>query len=298
MGQTIRNLKRSSMPAAGCIAASLLLSACSTSKLAVGAMVPVLENTATAALRSDDPALIEDALPTSMLLLEGMLDTDPGNREIARLASMFDFAYAFAYVEPVDTLRASSFYDKGRTMGWRSLDRPDLERSIRSGTLDEMRDAVGKLRQKDSPAMLWIAANWAGWMQLNLHDPSAAADFARLLPFAERLAELDETAYWGMPRVLLGAAHAGRPPALGGDLARSRTEFDRAREISGGTLLLAMVYEAKTLCVQSFDSACYESALREVLDAPAKPLPDAELLNRIARREASRMIERTEEIFE
>jgi hypothetical protein len=261
-------------------------------------MVPVLENTATAALRSDDPALVEDALPTSILLLEGMHETDPGNHDIARLAAMLDFAHSFAFLEPVDTLRASSLYDKGRNMGWSALDEPKLESAIRSGTLDEMRAALGKLEEDHAPAMLWIAANWAGWMNLNLHDPTAAADISRLLPFTERLAEVDETAYWGMPRVLLGAIHAARPVALGGNLERSRSEFDRAYAISGRNLLLAQVYEAKTYCVQAFDADCYTTRLREVLDAPAKSLPDAELLNQIARREASRMIERTEEIFE
>jgi hypothetical protein len=281
-----------------CAASAILLSACSTSKLAVGSMVPVLENTSKAAMRADDPALVEDALPTSILLLEGMHETDPGNHDVARLASMFDFAHAFGFLESVDTLRASSLYDKGRTMGWKALDRPEIEQAIRSGTLDEMHAALPKLKKDDAPAMLWTAANWAGWMQLNLQDPTAAADFSRLLPFAERLAELDDTAYWGMPRVLLGSIHAARPVALGGNLERARTEFDRAYAISGRNLLLAQVFEAKTYCVQAFDATCYESRLREVLDAPAKPLPDAELLNQIARREASRLIERTEEIFE
>ncbi len=161
-----------------------------------------------------------------------------------------------------------------------------------------MRDALPDLKKDDAPAMLWIAANWAGWMQLNLHDPTAAADISRLLPFAERLAELDEEAYWGMPRVLLGAIHAARPVALGGDLERSRDEFDRAYAISGRNMLLAQVFEAKTYCVQAFDSACYESSLRRSSGRASQGIPEAELLNQIARREAARMIERTEEIFE
>lgn len=261
-------------------------------------MVPVLENTANVALRSSDPQLVEDGLPTSLLLLEGMQETDPGNRDLARLSSMLSFAYAFAFVEPVDVERASLFYDKGRSAGWSALGKPALEKAIRDGTLDEARSALTKLRSKDAPALLWIAANWAAWTQLNLDDPTAAADFARLLPLTERLVELDESSFWGMPRVLLGSVHAGRPVALGGDLQRARAEFDRAYEISGRNLLLAQVYEAKTYSIQAFDSDGYVALLREVIDAPPHPLPDAELLNQIARREAARLIERTEEIFE
>lgn len=275
-----------------------VLSGCSTSKLAVGAMVPVLENTTTVALRSDDPQLVEDAIPTSLLLIEGMLETDPKNGEIARLGSMLSFAYSFAFLEFEDPVRASSFYTKGRDLGWRALRQPKIENAIRNGSFEELRAALPQLRSKDAPAMLWIAANWAAWTQLNLDDPTAAADFARLLPFVERLVALDELSFWGMPRILLGAVHAGRPVALGGDLKRARSEFDRAYEISDRNLLLAQVYEARTFCTQSFDADCYRKTLQEVLDHGADSLPDAQLLNQIARRDAARLLELTDEIFE
>jgi hypothetical protein len=288
-------------PVHGLLAASLLplfLSACSTSKMAVGAMTPVLENSVDAALRSSDLQLVEGSLPTSILLLEGMQETDPGNEEVARLASILSFAYAFAFIEPVDTLRASAFYERGMKQGWQALNKPSLEEEIRGGTFEELREALPKLKEKDAPAMLWIAANWAGWTQLNLQDPTAAADFARLLPFAERLVELDESSYWGMPRILSGSIHAGRPAALGGEPQKAQEEFTRAFDIADRNLLLAQVFYAKTYCVQTFDRECYESSLQEVLQAPPNALPEAEFLNQIARREAARLLERAEEIFE
>ena len=288
-------------PMQGLLAASILplfLSACSTSKMAVGAMTPVLENATEVAMRSNDAKLVQESLPTSLLLLQGMLETDPGNKDVARMASMLFFADAFAFIEPVDTLRASAFYDRGREYGWRALKRPEVEKAIRAGTFEELRDALPDLKEKDAPAMLWIAANWAGWTQLNLENPTAAADFARLVPFAERLVQLDETSYWGMPRILLGSIHAGRPGMLGGDLQKAQVEFNRAFDIADRNLLLAQVFYAKTYCVQAFDSECYKSSLNEVLQAPPNTLPEAEFLNQIARREAAQLLERAEEIFE
>ena len=61
---------------------------------------------------------------------------------------------------------------------------------------------------------------------------------------------------------------------------------------------MANVFFAKTLCVLTFDAGSFESSLREVLDAPDGALPEAELLNRIARAKAARLLARTEEIFE
>jgi hypothetical protein len=114
----------------------------------------------------------------------------------------------------------------------------------------------------------------------------------------EKVAALDDQLWWGMPRILLGAMHASRPVMLGGDPERARKEFERAFELSERNMLLAQVFFAKTYCVQTFDRDAFESALTEVLDAPPGRLPDAELLNRIARIHARALLERTDEIFD
>lgn len=283
---------------AGLLLGTALASGCSTSRIAVGSITPVLRNTVKEALRSDDLQLVGDGLPASLLLLDGMAATSPGNRELVTLDSMLYFAYAFAYVEDEAPERATGLYRRGLEHGWRAFGKPDLERAIREGTFDEANAAVAKLRRKDAEPLLWVCANWGMWVQLNLQQPRAAADLARLLPLAERVAALNDSLYWGMPRILLGALHAGRPVTLGGNPARSAAEFDRAFAISGRNMLLAQVFFAKFYSVQSFDAKAFEASLREVLDAPPGGLPDAELLNRIARRKAEALLARTDEIFE
>jgi hypothetical protein len=275
-----------------------LLGGCSTSRLTVDLMVPVLENTTEAALRSEDPRLVGDALPTSILLLEGMLETHPRQRDVAVLASMMYFAYAFGYVEDEDPARALALYDRGREVAWRALGLPEAERAIREGTFDELGVALEEVRPRDAEALLWIAANWGMWIQLNLADPGAVADVARLMPLAERVAELDERLFWGMPRILIGTLHASRPIMLGGNPGRSREEFERAFAVSERNLLLGLVFFAKSWCVQTFDAAAFDSSLREVLAAKPGALPEAELLNRIARVKAEVLLARSEELFE
>ena len=282
----------------GLLLVAVLASGCSTSKLAVGSMTPVLENTMEAALRSDDPQLVGDGLPTSLLLLDGMAATSPDNRELATLTARLNFAYAFAYLEDDAPERASGIYERGLEHGWRAFGKPDIERAIREGTLDEVNAAITKVSRKDADALLWVCANWGMWAQLNLHEPRAAADLARLLPLSERVAALNDSLFWGMPRILLGALHTARPVTLGGDPVRAKAEFDKAFAISGRNLLLAQVFFAKYYCVQTFDATAFDSSLREVLDAPPGRLPDAELLNRIARRKAEALLARREEIFE
>ncbi|HMB68543.1 MAG TPA: TRAP transporter TatT component family protein [bacterium] len=287
-------------PAFRILLAGLLpvLAGCSTSRMTVDFMVPVLENTTEVALRTPDAQLVGEALPTSILLLEGMLETHPKQRDVARMAAMYRFAYAFGFVEDENPERALGVYDAGRELAWRSFGREDLERAIREGTFDEMHAALAEVKEKDTRALLWVAANWGMWIQLNLGDTRAVADVARLMPLADRVAELDETLFWGMPRVLLGALHAARPVVLGGSPDRSKAEFEEAFRISDRNLLIAQVFFAKSYCVQTFDEDAFRSSLREVLDAPAGRLPEAALLNQIARAKARLLLDRAEEIFE
>jgi TRAP transporter T-component len=275
------------------------VSGCSSSRLAVKFMTPVLDDTVEAALANGDAALVVDALPTSIILVDGMLRTSPGNGELARVGSLLNFAYAFAYVDAQqDSVRASGLYAHGRDLAWQALDRPRIEKAVRSGTFAELDHAVASLGKKDAESLLWICANWGMWIQLNLDDPTAAADLARLMPLAERLADLDDTLFWGMPRILLGAMDAGRPVMLGGNLDQARREFDRAFEISHRNLLIAQVFFAKTWCVQAFDAESFETSLREVIDAPPGLLPEAEFLNRIALLQARSLLARRDEIFD
>jgi len=156
-----------------------LLGGCSTSRLAVDFMVPVLENTTVVALRTPDAQLVGDALPTSILLLEGMLETHPKQRDIARMAAMYRFAYAFGFVEDDDPERALAIYDAGRELAWRAFGHQELEHAIREGTFDEMNAALAKVKGKDAEALLWVAANWGMWIQLNLGDTRAVPGVAR-----------------------------------------------------------------------------------------------------------------------
>ncbi|MBZ0270054.1 TRAP transporter TatT component family protein, partial [bacterium] len=250
-------------------------SGCSSSRMAVGFMTPVLDDTVDSALRNDDPILVVDALPTSILLVDGMLRTDPDNRDLARVGALLQFAYAYAHLEAEDPERAPRYYARGAELAWHALDRGDLEHAIRRGTFAELAEAIAKLGPDDAESLLWVCANWGMWIQLEIRDPAAAADLARLMPLAERLAEIDETLFWGMPRILLGALHAGRPVMLGGNLDRAKREFDRAFEISQGNLLIGKVFFARTWCVQSFDADAFQTSLREVLDAPPGRLPEA-----------------------
>src|SRR5262245_43012095 len=50
--------------------------------LAVGSMVPILRNATAGARERHDIGMVADALPANILLLDGLIRTEPDNREL------------------------------------------------------------------------------------------------------------------------------------------------------------------------------------------------------------------------
>ena len=67
----------------GCMAVALS-SGCSTTKLAVGAMGPILDNTKTAAMRSNDTRTFYAGIPSNLILLEGFIEKVPDKENLLR----------------------------------------------------------------------------------------------------------------------------------------------------------------------------------------------------------------------
>src|SRR4249919_3017394 len=92
----------------------LLATACSPAKYSVGhVMVPVLDNARDAALASDDLRTFQDGAAANLVLMEGLIRTDPSNAALRLNASMTYFSYAFSTQEDTDPGYASQLYVKG-----------------------------------------------------------------------------------------------------------------------------------------------------------------------------------------
>jgi TRAP transporter T-component len=270
---------------------------CSTTKLAVGSMVPILEESVAAGQSSADLELMEAGIPGNLVLLDGLIRTDP-RPELLVMGARLYFSYAFAFVEDEDPDRGAALYATGRDYGKRALARrKEIARAFESGSPEALAAATKDLDQEDVPELVWTAAAWAGWANLNLEDPAAVADLPLVETLLARAIELDEGYLYGIPHLLLGTFHAARPPALGGDQERAQRHFARARELGQGNLLLVPVFEAKYYARAILDPALYDRLLDEALSAPLDRAPDIRLLNAVAQRKARDLQAAKDEYF-
>jgi hypothetical protein len=283
-----------------CLAVVLIIllgAGCSTSRLATGAMVPVLENARDAALSSRDIRTFEDAAPANIFLLEGLIRTDPNNVRLRLNAAMLYFSYAFAFVEDNDLDYASLLYLKGFEHGRAALFRNKKVEPGWEGTVQTFTDMTGHLRTEDVPASVWTAANWSQFISLHLDSTAVLVDIPRVVALLERATELDGAYFQGLPHIILGSLHAFRPPLMGGQPEQSLQNFERAFDISERKFLLTHYFFARHYCYRIQEPDTFEEALDEVLSQPADISPDYQLLNEIAKQRATQLLGEIDELF-
>jgi len=274
-----------------------LLSGCSRSKLAVGAMVPILENTKAAAFASNDIRTFNAATPSNLFLLEGLIKTEPKNRDLRASASMLYFSYAFTFDDPADAGYATMLYKKGLEHARASLLHNKKVQAVWDKPYDEFAAGTKLIAAGDLEAAVWTVANWSQIVALHLDSTQVITEIPRLVALLDRVIEIDGAYFEGLPLMLMGCLHAFRPPMMGGDPEASRASFEKAFDVSDGKFLLASYLYAKFYCHRIQDADEFESRLRYVLDQPDTIMPEYRLLNALAKQKAANLLKEKDELF-
>lgn len=268
-----------------------------TRKIAVAQMVPILQQASEAARETADLHYVESAFPANLVLLDGLIRTDPKNHELLTLGAFLNFGYALGFVELDDPTLAVTYYEKGLEYGLRALERNKKFKEGRDGTVEEFQASLGTLGRRDAPAMAWTVANWGRWISFRLESPAAIAQQPRFEALLARLLVVDPEFEQGLPHVVRGAYDALRPEMFGGRPDSSLVHFEHAFRLSQRQYLLYLVLYAEHYCRQILDEDCFATTLAEVMAAPPTQLPELRLLNQIARRRAERLLARQEDLF-
>ncbi len=285
------------MVATAGLVVALSASSCSRSKLAVGAMVPILENTKIAAFSSSDVRTFNAAAPSNLLLLEGLIRTEPTNERLRMSASMLYFSYAFTFDDPADAGYASMLYVKGLDHAKSALLRNEKIRSAWDRPYADFVEGAKSLTAKDLEATVWTVANWSQLIALHLDSTQVLTQIPRLVTLLERAIEIDGTYFEGLPLMLMGSLHAFRPPMMGGNPEASRKSFESAFAVSDRKFLLASYLYAKFYCYRIQDAEEFDKTLRFVIEQPDSIMPEFRLMNAMAKQKAAVLLKEKDELF-
>lgn len=266
-------------------------------QIAVDSLTGIMENGFDVLNEESDLELAATSIAGNLKLLESVLRTDPGNRDLLMMSCRGYASYAMAFVEDEDPVRAREFYRRGLEYGRRLFPgRGKLAKAL-DGSSADLEAALRDAGTNEVPAVFWTAVSWGGYVSLGLTDPDALADLPKVEAMMNFVRERDPGYFYGGADFFLGTIAGSRPPMLGGDPAASKRHFDDALALSGGKFLLTYVYYARTYAVQVQDSVLFGSLLTAVDTASLDILPAARLSNAVAKRKASLLRAKTNELF-
>lgn len=278
-------------------AMALLLAGCSMSQMVVRTSTPMLDGGIIAMNHETDLQLAKDAMPASLKMLEGMLEKDPGNAVLHEYAAQGFYGYSYGFIEDDDPQRASTLYRRGFDHAQQALRATGLKLDILTTRQEDLESAVARLDRKALPALFWGASCLAKWIDMNRNDPMLIAQLGKAAVMMNKVLLLDDGYYYGGAHLFFGVYFGSRAPMFGGDYARSRLQFELARRISAGKLLIGDVLYAEYLARQEQDEKTFHDKLSAVIAAPADLFPEMALANGIAQRKAQRLLKQEKEWF-
>lgn len=275
---------------------SVSFTGCSTNKLMVKSMDPLMEEMNTAVNRNPDVDMVRDALPANLIQLDGFIAAAPETKLLLRASEAY-FGYSFAFVEDTDKDRAGYLYLKARNYALRALTGSESYEQDISKPIEEFRTYVNDLGKGDVPALYWSANCWMAWIALNLSNPAVLMDVPKVEAMLQKVVELDEKFYYGAAHATLGAFYASRSKTIGGDPEKAKQHFDRAFQISESKLLFIHLLYAQYYAYQIQDRDLFEQTLQKVISTPVNFFPEKNFANEVAKRKARVLLNNIDEYF-
>ncbi len=271
----------------------MMLPACS--HLVARATDNLADNLSQAIANNDDPATVAAGGPAYLLMLDGMVQGDPGNENLLVQAATLYSTYSSAFVD--DPERAAKLSQRALDYAERALcvRRPE-DCGLRQADFDVFEDRLQKMDIADVPVFYTLGAAWAGWIQARQDDLEAVAELARVEAIMTRIVALDEGYRQGGAHLYLGTLAILVPPALGGKPDVARMHFERAIALSNGTNLMAKVLYAQYYARMLYDRELHDRLLTEVLAADPH-VPGLVLQNTLAQERARELLASADAYF-
>jgi hypothetical protein len=246
-------------------------------------------------LNQDDPAIVESAVPSYLLLIDGLISKHPDDEDLLAAAAQLYALYGSRFA--ADRERAVALTGKAHRYGTQALCLEYRWACKWDGSdYDGFVQHLTEVTRRRTGLLYAYAVGWLSYLQATSDDWSAVAELPWVQASLERVLALDETYQQGAVHEYLGILYAIRPPALGGQPEKSRMHFERAIEISGGRDLSMKVEYARWYARLVFDRELHDRLLKEVLAAPAEE-KGLTLFNVLAKRDARQLLDSADDYF-
>ncbi len=246
-------------------------------------------------LNHNDIETVDEGLASYLLVLDGLIENWPESEGLLRSGATLYSAYAGQFVE--DQQRAERLADRALEYATRSACVANRNLcDVRGIAVMDLEEIIAGVGRRDIDALYTLGTVWAGWVEVHRGDWNAVAQLARVEPLIERVTELDPDHERGQAWMYLGVLNSLLPENLGGQPEQAREYFEQAIERSDGRNLMAKTLYAEHYARLAFDRELHDRLLESVLEADPEE-HGLTLQNRVAQREARRLLDRSKNYF-
>lgn len=289
----------------------LAVGGCDIAKFTADSTAGVFARAAPAFESYWDYELAGEAIPATIVQLEGIARVVPDNDAILAQLSQAYVAYAYGWIEAdAEALEFEGNYDeadaqrkRARTMYLRAIDltrhrirlrNEDIDIAVKGSVEDLEAWLYGAFVEKeDADVLLWHGYAWGSYINTAKDDMEAIADLAYAKAFVARSIELDPDFYNAAGYTFMGVATASEMAA---DMDQAKVYFEKALATTERRALQTQLNMARHYAVKQGDRTLFDALLTEVLDAH-DPLPEARLANTMARERATLYKENADQLF-
>jgi predicted anti-sigma-YlaC factor YlaD len=293
------------------VSAVLVAGGCSIKRYAVNTIGDVLASGDSVYESDDDIALIGEALPFSLKLVESLLAESPRHRGLLVTAARGFVLYAYAYVQYDADVQALVDLDRARALRGRARRLYERAFGYALRALEQSYPGFSKalsLRPTAAAAMVgtgtndqdvvllyWTAASLGLAISVSKTEPAMLARLPEVEALLARALELDEAWNAGALhefQITWAAAQRTR-----GDQEELRRHYERALALSRGQRASLYVAYAEAVAVPNQDRTEFVSLMEKALAVDPNADPAHRLLNLIAQRRAWWLLQRIDELF-
>ncbi len=278
----------------------LLLSAGALLSIGCGALINnvtsgLADDLTTAVLSSEDIKVVEEGLPSYLILVDSFVQGDQPSADLLLGAAVLNGSYATAFVEDASrqkhfALKAFDYAQQATCMKIANLC------AAKKQDFKDFESRVQSIKLKDIETLYVFGTSWATYIQTHSDDWEAVAELSHVKVLMQHVLDLDETHEQGASHMYMGVFETLFPPSMGGKPEKGREHFERAITLSEGRNLYAKVLLAESYARLVYDRELHDRLVEEILNSSPKA-GDFTLQNILAQQLAEELKNSADEYF-
>ncbi|MBT8107176.1 MAG: TRAP transporter TatT component family protein [Gammaproteobacteria bacterium] len=272
---------------------AFMLSGCAS--LMSSAASGLTDSISASVLNQDDPETAKAALPTFMVLIDGMIRDNPGDADLLASGATLYASYGAIFAD--EEARASRLTTRARSYAQTAMCEAYAPSCAwPDATYDEFVATLDGIGSRQAEILYTYGFASLVFLRAHSSDWNSLAELPQMEALFKRYMEISGDATNSAVYTYMGILLTLRPPALGGEPERAREYFEKAIALTGGRDLGVKVEYAKGYARLLYERELHDRLLAEVLEAD--PYFDGfTLSNVLAKEQAAALMAEADDYF-